>query len=130
MAHRAPRLPETSASGGCGLRKGCWGRVSLRAWGADGHRAFALSGKRLGPPSHSLQGCAELFNPFSRVVLEVFGRWQLTRPVARPVQSAPCPLLIHHALWPLVHDGDALSAPSHPFCTVRDFLTSLSSFSP
>ena len=32
-----------------------------------------------------------------------------------PVQSAPCPLLIHHAVWPLVHDADALSGPSHPF---------------
>ena len=33
----------------------------------------------------------------------------------RPVQNAPCPLLIHHAVWPLVHDADALSGPSHPF---------------
>ena len=61
-------------------------------------------------------------------------RWALpcvrVEPNSQGVQRAPCPLLIHHAFWPLVHDADALSAPSHPFCTVCDFLTSLLSFSP
>ena len=47
-----------------------------------------------------------------------------------PVQSAPCSFLIHHAVWPLVHDADALSGPSHPFCTARYLLTLLSFFSP
>ena len=36
-----------------------------------------------------------------------------------PVQSAPCSFLIHHAVWPFMHDADALSGPSHPFCTAR-----------
>ena len=37
--------------------------------------------------------------------------------------SAPCPLQMHHALWPLVHYADALSAPFHPFYFAFVFLT-------
>ena len=53
-----------------------------------------------------------------------------TRPLAALAMVALCHGALHHALWPLVPYADALSAPFHPFCAVRDVLTSFSSFSP
>ena len=46
-------------------------------------------------------------------------------PQVCPSYVEPCSLQPHLALWPLLRCADALTAPFHPCCTLRDFLTSL-----